>query len=171
MTKMRDILSRRKKWQDKASLRGLSREETAKKILATYLLDDPLYIFDEKPKHLRFFLKGKWGIQPDFSIENTDTGKIAFFEVKSQGAYGNAHERACKYFAPGVERVCAPIAGFERPFFFIFVGEILHSPSHYAQIISWFNAPGYRDRVLMWEDRSIPTLINWFEDVIRGCLQ
>lgn len=168
---MREHLSKRDKWQDKANLGGLSREETAKKILATYLLSEPIYTVIEKPQHLRHIYDNKWGICPDFSIENTLTGKIAFFETKRQGTQGNAHERACKYFAPGIERICTAIAGFDRPFFFIFMNGLTQDPKKRAEITAWFDAPGYEDRVLLWENRDIHKLIAWFEGVIRRCLE
>ena len=56
--------------------------------------------------------KRGWGVSPDFSITNTRTGKILFGEIKRQDGWvegkdpsagrGNAHERMCKLFTPGL---------------------------------------------------------------------
>jgi len=56
-----------------------------------------------------------WGISPDFAIENTITKKILFGEIKRQDGWvegklpsagrGNAHERLCKLFTPGLLKV------------------------------------------------------------------
>lgn len=53
-----------------------------------------------------------WGVSPDFSITNIHTGKILFGEIKRQDGWvegkdpsagrGNAHERMCKLFTPGL---------------------------------------------------------------------
>ena len=155
-------LSERTKWQDKAALGGLGREETAKKILGACLLENPTYLVEERPKYLLAIYNNQWGIQPDFSIKNRETGNIAFFETKRQGTGGNAHERACKYFAPGIQGACAEIAGFEFPFFFIFMNGLTTDPKKRAEITKWFDADGYRDRCLLWGDRNLETLIDWF---------
>lgn len=54
----------------------------------------------------------KHGIQPDGAIVNTRTNKTIFVEIKRQDGWvegkprsagrGNAHERLCKYFTPGL---------------------------------------------------------------------
>ena len=53
-----------------------------------------------------------WGVSPDFSITNIKTGKTLFGEIKRQDGWvegkdpsagrGNAHERMCKLFTPGL---------------------------------------------------------------------
>jgi len=166
----RKHLANREKWQDKAALGGLGREETAKKTLGAYLLNHPTYLVEERPKHLLHIYGGRWGIQPDFSIENKETGKIAFFETKRQGAKGNAHERVCKYFAPGLQEVCAEIAGFEFPFFAIFMNGLTSDPKKRTEITMWFDADGYRDRCLFWKDRNIEVLIGWFHYIAERYL-
>lgn len=166
----REHLSKRGKWQDKASLGGLGREETAKKVLGAYLLNHPLYLVEERPREMLHIYGSRWGILPDFSIRNRETNKAAFFETKRQGAHGNAHERACKYFAPGIQKICAEIAGFEFPFFFIFMNGLTSSPKFRAEITQWFDADGYRDRYLLWKDRGIEVLIAWFQQIAERYL-
>ena len=166
----REHLAKRTKWQDKAVLGGQGREETAKKILATHLMNSKTYTAIEKPKHLTKIYGGKWGIEPDFAIQNKHTKKIAFFESKRQGAGGNAHERACKYFAPGLELACAKIAGIERPFFFIFMNGLTTDPKKKVEITTWFDVPEYRDRFLLW-DRDFKTLVKYFKQKVAKYLE
>ena len=166
----REHLSKRGNWQAKAGLGGQGREETVKKTLSGYLTHNSTYSVIERPKHLKKIYGGRWGIEPDFAIENRRTHKIAFFETKRQGKGGNAHERACKYFAPGVERACGKIAGFKRPFFFIFMNGLTTDKKKRTEIEMWFHAPGYRDRFLLWGDRSPQALIEYFEKVVTKYL-
>lgn len=66
-----------------------------------------------------------WGISPDFSIKNTRTGKILFGEIKRQDGWvegkepsagrGNAHERMCKLFTPGLIKKYREIGGIDNP--------------------------------------------------------
>jgi type II restriction enzyme MunI len=55
---------------------------------------------------------GRHGIIPDFAIDNLKTKKPLYVEVKRQDGWvegkeksagrGNAHERSCKFFTPGL---------------------------------------------------------------------
>ena len=55
------------------------------------------------------------GISPDYAIDNTETKKTLYVEVKRQDGWvegkprsagrGNAHERSNKYFTPGLLKV------------------------------------------------------------------
>lgn len=169
------ILSKRKRWQDKSSLGGGGREETAKKILQGYLKNKPGledYAYHERPNHLSKIYNGQWGIVPDFAIENIKSGKIVFFETKRQGKEGNAHERACKYFAPGLVKKCERIAGVQNPFFFIFMNGLTKDPKKCMEIFGWFDADGYRDHYLLWKNpRSIEVIQDWFETNVRRYLE
>ncbi|ADH87128.1 MunI family type II restriction endonuclease [Desulfurivibrio alkaliphilus] len=54
----------------------------------------------------------KHGVYLDYAIDNTRTGKTIYVEVKRQDGWveggkrsdgrGNAHERSCKFFTPGL---------------------------------------------------------------------
>ena len=78
---------------------------------------------------------GKHGVAPDFAIRNNATGKTLYIEVKRQDGWvegkkpsagrGNAHERLCKYFTPGLlnkMRTTSNITSSDLPFWVIFVG-------------------------------------------------
>ena len=65
--------------------------------------------------------KYSWGISMDFAIRNLHTGRILFGEIKRQDGWietttmaagrGNAHERSCKYFTPGLLNVLRKTSG------------------------------------------------------------
>ena len=58
---------------------------------------------------------GRHGIIPDFAIDNLKTRKTLYVEVKRQDGWvegkkksdgrGNAHERSCKFFTPGLLKI------------------------------------------------------------------
>jgi len=49
---------------------------------------------------------------------------------------------------------------------------LAHNPKKRAEIIAWFDADGFRDRLLLWEDRkNYRTLIDWFNTNIRPYLE
>ncbi|MCM1355635.1 MAG: MunI family type II restriction endonuclease [Staphylococcus sp.] len=83
----------------------------------------------------------KHGIQPDGAIRNTRTGKVIYIEIKRQDGWvegkprsagrGNAHERLCKYFTPGLLgtlREAGNITAPHLPFWIVFQGDITRDP-------------------------------------------
>jgi len=103
-------------------------------------------------------------------IRYIPTNKIAFLESKRQGDNGNAHERLCRYFAPGILPYASEIAGFYNPFFFILMDGLVRDPKKHTEITTWFNADGFKDRYLLW-DKKFQGLIDWFNLTIRGYLE
>lgn len=89
-----------------------------------------------------------WGVSPDFAIENTETRKILFGEIKRQDGWvegkdpsagrGNAHERLCKLFTPGLLNVYRKIVGIDTedilPFWVVFEGDITRDPKRVREI-------------------------------------
>lgn len=84
---------------------------------------------------------GKHGISPDYAIKNIHNGKTLYVEVKRQDGWvegkdmsagrGNAHERACKLFTPGlleIMRDCGGLNASPLPFWVIFQGDIARDP-------------------------------------------
>lgn len=104
----------------------------------------------------------KWGVSPDFAIENTHSGKILFGEIKRQDGWvegkdpsagrGNAHERLCKLFTPGLMKAYREIGGIDSPkilpFFVVFQGDITRDPKRVREITFWFGP--YGDNFFMW---------------------
>lgn len=141
------------------------------------------YVIHEKPKYLKnlyAFVKlddeviqqifnpdidlenKSWGVSPDFAIENIDTGKILFGEIKRQDGWvegkkpsagrGNAHERLCKFFTPGLLNACRKIGGIDSkdvlPFWVVFEGDITRDPKRVREITFWFDR--YYMNFFMW---------------------
>lgn len=65
------------------------------------------------------------GVFPDYAISNTVSGKTIFIEVKRQDGWvegkprsagrGNAHERSCKFFTPGLQKLLREAGGISEP--------------------------------------------------------
>ena len=141
----------------------LSQDELA----AIYTPDDPI------TKH---------GIQPDFLIINKVTGKKIFGEIKRQDGWvegktraagrGNAHERLCKYFTPGLLktfRKAGNIGGKNFPFWIIFEGDITRDPCRVREITYWFDK--YVANYFFWRDTKDPDpLIKHFVNYIAPML-
>ena len=114
------------------------------------------------------------GVEPDLAIRNLVEGTKIWVEIKWQKAEGNAHERACKYFAPGLISRAEKLANVDRPFYFIFAGEMVDTPGksdrYHAEIDTWFDTDDWRDHVLKWVNHDRDALCEWFEQSIRPAL-
>ena len=125
---------------------------------------------------------GKHGVAPDFAIRNNATGKTLYIEVKRQDGWvegkkpsagrGNAHERLCKYFTPGLlnkMRTTSNITSSDLPFWVIFVGDITRDPKRVREIHCWFD--NYCDNFFLWQDTNDGTaIINHFNEKIKTLL-
>lgn len=173
-TNMSRMLSERAIWQDRANADGARLEQVVHDVLVAYLREASPYSIDVKPRDLAKLYRSQWGAVPDLAVRNTDRDTTVWLEIKRQQAGGNAHERACKYFAPGLVRRAEKLANVERPFYFIFSGGIMDTPGksdkYHAEIETWFDAPGWEDHVLKWVNRDPVALCEWFEQSIRAAL-
>ena len=103
-----------------------------------------------------------WGVSPDFSIKNKRTGKILFGEIKRQDGWvenkdpsagrGNAHERMCKLFTPGLIKKYREVSGIMNdeilPFWVVLEGDITRDPKRNREIHFWFDT--YDKNFFMW---------------------
>lgn len=120
----------------------------------------------------------KHGIQPDALIRNTATGKTMFVELKRQDGWvegkprsagrGNAHERLCKYFTPGLLKILRKTSKIEAdayPFWIVFQGDITRDPCRVREITLWFD--DNRANYFFWRNtRDAEPLIEHFERYI-----
>ena len=120
--------------------------------------------------------KYQWGISMDFAIRNLESGKTLFGEIKRQDGWiettnmqagrGNAHERSCKYFTPGLMRVLRETGGLSEeilPFWLVIVGDITRDPRRNREIAFWFQE--YTKNYYMWRDTSdVGDLLDFFEN-------
>ena len=125
----------------------------------------------------------KHGIQPDGAIRNKNTGKTIYVEIKRQDGWvegkprsagrGNAHERLCKYFTPGLLnklRESGRIEAPNLPFWIIFQGDITRDPCRVREITYWF--ADYKANFFFWRNtKDAKSLIDHFETHIAPLLE
>lgn len=149
-------------------------------IYSTYPLPqgvlDKIYNIDTTLKTAKGTPKYEWGISMDFAIRNTKNGKILFGEIKRQDGWiettdmqagrGNAHERSCKYFTPGLLRIIRKTGKLSDeilPFWLVIVGDITRDPRRNREIAYWFQE--YTKNYYMWRDTSdVGDMLDFFEN-------
>ena len=174
----RQFLAERANWQRPGLERASKAEVVFDIAMSEYLSDEPSIICKKKPKAL----KGIYGVSdsgqphgivPDFELHDTKTGKSIFVEVKRQRAAGNAHERACKYFTPGIMSSARGIGNQPKdifPFWLIFTNGIANDHRYVSEISHWFL--GYERHLLLWSDwKDLEVLLTHFEEHIRSLLE
>lgn len=151
-----------------------------KDIYSTYSLPPEvckkIYDVDVTAKKKNGKPKYRWGISMDFAIRNVENGKILFGEIKRQDGWteitnmqagrGNAHERSCKYFTPGLMEILRETGGLSKeilPFWLVFVGDITRDPRRNREIAFWFQ--NYTKNYYMWRDTTdIGDMLDFFEN-------
>ncbi|OBX05392.1 hypothetical protein QV06_02815 [Gallibacterium genomosp. 3] len=149
-------------------------------IYSTYPLPEEelkkIYNIDVTEKKRNGSAKYQWGISMDFAIRNLENGKILFGEIKRQDGWvettnmaagrGNAHERSCKYFTPGLMRIIRKTGGLSDeilPFWLVIVGDITRDPRRNREIAYWFQE--YTKNYYMWRNTNdIGELLDFFEN-------
>lgn len=120
--------------------------------------------------------KYEWGISMDFAIRNKKNGKILFGEIKRQDGWiettdmqagrGNAHERSCKYFTPGLMKIIRETGGLSQeilPFWLVIVGDITRDPRRNRELAYWFQE--YTKNYYMWRDTNeVGDMLDFFEN-------
>ena len=161
----REHLSARKPWQQSPKAGGVLSAVEFHLLMAQELRASPLEI-RRRPSSLRD-VYGRYeesdqphGVQPQFEITNTETNKKIWVLFRRQGPSGNAHERICKYFTPGLIGSAQTIGGHEPgviPFWFIFTDHLATDERYVREIRHWF---GRRDEhLLLWKQNQNPVEI------------
>ncbi len=171
-TKQSRALSARDKWQDRAGVDAARSEVVFLEVMRDVVLPEfGNYLLVEKPGDMNK-IYGKRGITPDFSIANPETGRKIFVEVKRQGPEGNAHERAGKYFAPGIVKEARRIGNLsagEFPFFMVFTGNLATDERYRPEITKWFNKE-LAAHFLLWKNWDPKILRKFFAKNMRPVL-
>lgn len=170
----REHLSLRDNWQARGNFRGNEAERAFQAAIVSHL--DQNFETDFKPLDLKGIYgtnAGRsYGIIPDYLIRNTETGRAVFVEIKRQDERGNAHERACKYFTPGIlasARQVAKQPGDAIPFWWVFTNGIATSQKYRREITHWFK--GIEAHLLLWEDiDDLAVVTHHFDAHIRPLL-
>ncbi len=128
--------------------------------------------------------KRGWGVSPDFAIKNTRTGITLYGEIKRQDGWvegkepsagrGNAHERMCKLFTPGLIQAYRRIGGIRNeeilPFWVILEGDITRDPKRNREIAFWFAQ--YNKNYFMWRPQmGDQAIVDHFNNYLRPYLE
>lgn len=122
------------------------------------------------------------GILPDYAIDNVKTGKTLYVEVKRQDGWvegkerkagrGNAHERSCKLFTPGllkIMRAQGKLGDNVLPFWVVFQGDIARDPKRVREIHLWYGDE--KDHFFLWSNSADgQALINHFNQKLKHLL-
>ena len=135
---------------------------------------------DEELKEIYIPPEGikKHGFAIDYAIDNIDTKKTIYVEIKRQDGWveggkrtdgrGNAHERSCKFFTPGLLKILRNKGNLTEevlPFWAVFQGAITRDPCRVREIKCWYNE--YTANYFFWRDSNNPEkLIAHFEENI-----
>ena len=203
-------LSRRDNWQTESGPGGLAgvAEKDLYKVFKN-AFEGTEYVFSEHPTQLKHLYddvvlseealaqiycpdertmdaarKRGWGVLPDFSITNRNTGKILFGEIKRQDGWvegkkpnagrGNVHERMCKLFTPGLIKAYRKIGKITSdeilPFWVVFEGDITRDPKRNREIAFWFDK--YERNYFMWRPNMTgQDLIDHFNIYLKPYLE
>lgn len=147
-------------------------------IYSTYPLSDDVLkqIYNVKLTNDNGELIYHWGISMDFAIRNIINGKVLYGEIKRQDGWvenkpmeagrGNAHERSCKYFTPGLLKEIRNKSGLSDeilPFWIVIAGDITRDPKRNREIAFWFQ--GYEKNYYMWRNTDdVGDMLDFFEN-------
>lgn len=152
-------LSSREKWQDRAAERGGSAEDAFCEAMTRHVGSSEIRI-ERNPGDLTTIYvaldETSRGIRPDFAIRRKN--RTVYVEVKRQQAAGNAHERACKYWTPGILDSMRRLGGWSDshsvvvPCWWVFTGGLTRDPRYRTEIKHWFK--GHEGHVLLWKNTT-----------------
>lgn len=190
----------RKKWQDYSGLNAGQAEKDFYSTLQALFVDTEFEIRD-KPKEFRniyvdFPLSEqeleeiytpdcaitRHGVKPDYAIDNTETNKTIYIEVKRQDGWveggkrsdgrGNAHERSCKFFTPGLLNILRKKGNIDEdqlPFWTVFQGDITRDPCRVREITCWYD--DFTANFFFWRNSENPDpLVEHFIEKIKPLL-
>ncbi len=191
----------RKKWQDYSGKNGYGAEKNFYDFFNEIFQDTEFKIRPQPREFKNFYVNyplsedvlkeiytpteeiKTHGFSPDFAIDNTETNKTIYIESKRQDGWiengiradgrGNAHERSCKFFTPGLLKVLREKSGITQenalPFWTVFQGNITRDPCRVREVTCWYE--GYPGHFFFWRDTTnTEKLFNHFNEYIRPLL-
>lgn len=175
----REHLSNRSPWQPEANQSGMDGEKVSGDVILNAL--ETLYpgrftakMGDDKYKQERIhFPNGKNYCTLDFRVDDTLTGKSLYFESKRQGARGNAHERAYKYFpGTGISEMVKQhltkktgISHTQYPIVFIFSGDMVGTDKYKNECKVQFSPCPY---IYLMYNGDIDRTIKFVEYIVKA---
>lgn len=142
------------------------------------LPDDVLFQIYNPPEPVT-----RHGVYPDYAIENLKTKKTIYIEVKRQDGWvegkvrsdgrGNAHERSCKFFTPGLLNALRAQSGIRDdalPFWTVFLGDITRDPCRVREVTHWYGQ--FIGHYFFWRHAPNPDLLfRHFDEHIAPLLE
>lgn len=122
------------------------------------ILDSSDWVIEDQPRELRRVIGGRFGIQPEASIEYLPTGRKFFFEVKKQGPQGNADERACKHHTVQFYNELHAVFGYDYHPFATVMCESLATMERYTLKHPFYFEP---DHYFCWVDYDVDLLADY----------
>ena len=122
------------------------------------ILDLQEFAVEDKPDDLRRMLGGRFGIQPEASVEHLPSGRKLYFEVKKQGPAGNADERACKHHTVQFYKALADFTGYDYHAFCTIMCESLAELDRYTIKHAYFFEP---EHCFAWRDYDLDLLADY----------
>lgn len=176
-------LRKRKNWQKRSGIKAGRAEKTFFEVFSQEF-ENSGFTIRKKPKEFSNIYFGvnlsketlteiytpevkEWrhGVMPDYAIGNTKTQKTLYVEVKRQDGWverkqrsagrGNAHERSCKFFTPGLLKVLrehGKIGNDVLPFWVVFQGDITRDPCRVREITLWYDE--HSSHFFMWRNSA-----------------
>lgn len=192
-------LRKRKNWQKRSGKKAGKAEKTFYEVFSQEFKNSDFRI-RKKPKEFKdIYSKIKlskkvladiynpnetWihGILPDYAIDNIKTKKTLYVEVKRQDGWvegkprkagrGNAHERSCKFFTPGLLEILrkhGKLGNRVLPFWVVFQGDVARDPKRVREITCWYGK--YSAHFFMWRNKiEDKPLINHFNKKLKHLL-
>ena len=122
------------------------------------ILDKSEWRVVEKPRELLKIISGRFGIQPDASIEYLPNGRKLYFEVKKQEDSGNAEERACKHHTAQFQKEIHELFGYSyHPFTFIACDKLATLERYTVKYPFYFEP----DHYFCWVDYDLDALADY----------
>lgn len=122
------------------------------------ILDASEWRVVDHPRELRKVIDGRYGIEPEASIEFLKTGRKFYFEVKKQGPAGNADERACKHHTVQFYKELQRLLGYDYHPFATIMCESLATLDRYTTKHPFYFEP---DHYLCWVDYDLDVLADY----------
>lgn len=196
----KEELREREIWQDASGAKAAVAEHSFYEVFLKEFKDTDFKI-REKPKELRniyldvelsdevlaeIYTPGekikRHGVSPDYAIDNIRTDKTLYIEVKRQDGWveggtrqdgrGNAHERSCKFFTPGLLKILrehGKLGDDVLPFWTVFQGDITRDPCRVREITCWYAE--HLAHFFMWRNLGDPApLISHFNEKLKDLL-
>lgn len=165
---MTHYLAQRENWQKEASAKGEKANSIFQRVANIYLTDqykDEFYVSGK----CRFnYLGTKFSVEPDVKIVSNVTGNTFLFEVKRQNDWGNAHERAYKFFPGGgiVKMIQRALSVSYIPLACVFSGNMINSTMNKYIVEITEQYRDYPEHFLLWKDFSTKILTDYLETTV-----